>query len=448
MTYKPSRFNFRTTSEDGKEIILYNSMAGSLSTIPKKFENKLKKYLNKNMNFSENLDDFAQELVNNGFLIENHIDEKQELTELIEKRVNNPELSISIMPTEDCNFRCVYCFEHFKRGSMSKDIQNGIFEFVKKSLESSMYTSLHVNWFGGEPMYSMDVLYNLGARLKKLADDLKINHTSSITTNGYFLTEENFQKLIKINVKHFTVTIDGLAEDHNQTRVHREGLDTFSVIYENMINMKKTNDEFLCQIRHNYTSDAYTKLDKFLRFLKQEFLNDPRFNQVDIRPVFDNGGYNDGNFEDCIPHNMKNAFSGLEKAANYGIYNRMLKHYLQPGGIVCNASQPNYWLFGSDGKIMKCNVELDTHERNIVGQIDSSGNPNINYEKLSMWLEAGKNDQKCNACYFAPSCQGAYCAKLRFDNEEKMIAKQPCPTEKKQLSNLLKVVHKEMLDLV
>lgn len=448
MYYKPSRFNFRTPSDDGTEMILYNSMEGSVSTIPIEKRDELKSYLSKNVKLYEPLDDLAQELAENGFLIKNNVNEDEGLTNLIESRNQNSELTISIMPTEDCNFRCVYCFEHFKRGAMRQGIQDGIFEFIRKNLESSLYTSLHINWFGGEPMYSMDVLYKLGSRIKRLADEKNIPHSSSITTNGYFLNQENLHKLLEINVSHFTITLDGLEEEHNKTRVHRNGGNTFATIYENLKNMKASNESFLCQIRHNYTVDSFLKLDKFLKFLKAEFVNDQRFNQVDIRPIFDNGGYNTGNFDDCIPRNMKNEFSGLVKAAEHGIYNRMLKHYIQPGGIVCNASQPNYWLFGSDGKIMKCNVELDTHERNIVGKVDETGNPNLDYEKLSMWLDAGKDDSKCASCYFAPSCQGAYCAKLRFDNEEKGIKKQPCPREKIQLSNLLRVIHTEMLELV
>ncbi|MFC8639059.1 radical SAM protein [Heyndrickxia sporothermodurans] len=350
------------------------------------------------------------------------------------------------MPTEDCNFRCVYCFEHFKRGSMEVEIQDVIVNFIKKMLSKGLYTSLHINWFGGEPLHAFEVVELLSIKLIKLSQEMDVDYSSSITTNGYYLNKENFKKLIDLNITYYTITLDGLAEDHDKTRILANGCGTFNEISENLKNMTKTNYEFFVQIRNNYTLDSLNKLDGFLEYLKNNICKDYRFENVDIRPIFDNGGYNAGNFDDCVSSKKISKYKGLEKAHEYGLHNLSLKNYIRPGGIVCNASKPNYWLFGADGKIMRCNVELDTEERNIVGQIKDANNYVIDFTKLSLWIDAGKKDKVCKSCFFAPSCQGAYCASLRFNNERLNINKQPCPEEKKALSDLLGILFKEMMN--
>lgn len=444
MTYKPSRFNFVTRMEDG--LLIYNSLHGNLSLIDDQEDAKsAKKYLSPRFKIDKLEDTISNELFSEGFLVDDVTDEDEQLEGRIKLREESTTLFITVMPTEDCNFRCVYCFEHFKRGKMPEDIQDGVFNFVKKQLEKKIYTDLHINWFGGEPLYSMSALKRLGKKFIDLANSLEIRYSSSITTNGYLISEKVFDELIDLKVTHYTISLDGLAEVHDQQRILRNGGATFDKIIDNIKIMKRTNYDFEVQIRNNYSVESYEKLDDFLKFLNSEICDDIRFRNVDIRPIFDHGGYNEGNFDDCVATHLNNKFKGLEKAADYGLYNKSLHQYIKPGGIVCNASQPSYWLFGSDGKIMRCNVELDTEDRNIVGQIINENEYTLDFEKLSRWLDAGKDDAICKSCFFAPSCQGAFCAKLRFDNEKNGINKQPCPTEKKQLSHLLKVLYTDLI---
>lgn len=443
MSFTPSRFNFISKLDEG--ILIYNSLHGNLSVIDEPSDVVLaRNYLARKSTVNSLDDSLSKELFEEGFLIKG-VNEDEQLQAVIKAREDSPVLFITIMPTEDCNFRCVYCFEHFKRGKMPEEIQDGVFNFVKNQLEKGIYTELHINWFGGEPLYSMSALKRLGELFINLATDLKIKYSSSITTNGYLLNEKVFQTLIELKVTQYTISLDGLAETHDKQRILRNGGGTFERIIENIKKMKTTDYDYQVQIRNNYSVDSFEAMDSFLKFLNDQICDDERFNNVDIRPIFDHGGYNEGNFDDCVATHLNNKFKGLEKAAEYGLYNKSLHHYIKPGGIVCNASQPNYWLFGSDGKIMRCNVELDTEDRNIVGQILNPSEYTLDFEKLAMWLDAGKDDETCQSCFFAPSCQGAFCAKLRFDNERNNIKAQPCPTEKKQLSHLLKVLYTDLI---
>lgn len=48
------------------------------------------------------------------------------------RAIDNRVFHLILLPTEQCNFRCVYCYENFKIGRM----QRSIVEAVKKLLEN------------------------------------------------------------------------------------------------------------------------------------------------------------------------------------------------------------------------------------------------------------------------------------------------------------------------
>lgn len=434
-----SKYNIEVLNED-KELIIYNSKDGTLIGIQDPED--IEEYMNlKKLTKIDNQSELVQCLLEEGFIIEEEENLKSVFSELISKREISDMLIISILPTEDCNFRCVYCFEHFKRGAMNLDIQIGSIKFIKSILKKFNYKHLHLNWYGGEPLYSFEVIENISSQLIEYCKMNNIEYSASITTNGYLLNKKIFSKLVEYKVLNYTVTLDGIEEDHDKTRVLKNGGPTFSTIVKNLNNMRESTTPFLLQIRQNYSVSSIENLEKFLAYYNTEFAKDPRFRDLDLRPIFENNGHNEGAFEECIA--SQNKFEGLEIASKYNLFNKKLKYYIQPGGIVCNASKPNYWMIGSDGKLMRCNLELDTEDRNVVGQIFKNKHE-INITKLTKWLDVGKNDSKCMSCFFSPNCQGAYCAQKRFDNERESINEQPCPKEKYNLDSILRLVYKEL----
>jgi len=51
-----------------------------------------------------------------------------------------------IMPTEKCNFRCSYCYEDFKIGSMPNWLIESIKKFISHRVKS--IEDLSLSWFG------------------------------------------------------------------------------------------------------------------------------------------------------------------------------------------------------------------------------------------------------------------------------------------------------------
>ena len=55
-----------------------------------------------------------------------------------------------------------------------------------------------------------------------------------MTTNGYLLTPDVADKLFAWRIRNFQITLDGLAEHHNHSRVARDGSPTFERIFDNL----------------------------------------------------------------------------------------------------------------------------------------------------------------------------------------------------------------------
>lgn len=48
---------------------------------------------------------------------------------------NNKQLSLILLITEQCNFRCAYCYEDFKIGKMPPDVIEGIKNVISVPLK-------------------------------------------------------------------------------------------------------------------------------------------------------------------------------------------------------------------------------------------------------------------------------------------------------------------------
>ena len=96
------------------------------------------------------------------------------------------------------------------------------------------------------------------------------------------------------------------------------------------------------------------------------------------------------------------------------------------GRNVCYAARPYNFTIGADGKVMKCTVVLDKQEHNIVGQVTSDGELNLNFENLARWVEPSfESDSVCQKCSLLSTCQGIACPLGRIQNNVRPCAATP-----------------------
>ena len=432
MRWKASRYTSSTNAEDGS-LLLYSSMVGAVARVSQDDTGIVSHALVNGFNGSPAGP--LAELALNGFFVDSELDEIA-LAASVRKRESHKTdaLELSILPTERCNFRCVYCYESFLKGKMQSGIRDGIVEFVRRRAES--LTSLHVGWFGGEPLTASDVVADISARLLRICAQTGTSYSSAMVTNGYLLNSAMADMLFQAQVRDFQITLDGGEDDHNRLRLLADKTsNTFAQIFSNLVSLRDRKEYFRVIIRVNFDPDSATRMERFVEKISATFAGDERF-FIDFHPVGRWGGPNDGSVPVCDSgqgFGYQTRFFGTASKNSLSV--RALRQRMEPSGSVCYAANPRSFVIGSDGIVYKCTVAFDD-PANHVGRITPDGELQLDQDKLAMWTGGGaEKDEGCQACFFSPSCQGNACPLERI-----RTGSRPCPSTKATIGEAIRVV--------
>lgn len=431
LQWVPSRFNARTTADDGS-VILWNTYTGAISVFKPEQKPMLEKLLIR-QGFSGELSGLAKYLHERGFIVPKGTNEYRRFQLVFgQQHYHSDVLELILLASEDCNFRCVYCYEDFPRGTMLPSVREGIKKLVEK--RAHYLQRLRISWFGGEPLYGFQAIEDLAPFFLEIADQYSLDYSSHMTTNGYLLTPDIAEKLLTWKILDYQITIDGLAERHDQKRRARDGSGTFHTIHSNLQALKRREDVYSVTIRVNFDRENYPQLEEFLVLLQKEFAGDERFN-VAFHVIGQWGGPNDASLAVCGSKEASLVRSQLQKSASEkGLkVSGTLREMNGAGCSVCYAARPYNFIISADGKVMKCTVALDKKDYNVVGRLSEDGELQLDNDKLSLWVEpAFERDAICQKCYLLPTCQGISCPLVPI--EEK---KRPCLWTKANLRNEL-----------
>lgn len=429
-----SRYTIRATAEDGR-LILWNSLSGSMSVFKAEQEQQVRALL-KGKGVESRKEGLVGYLVDRGFLVQKGSNDYRRFLHAFGKQhYRNDRLELILMSSEDCNFRCKYCYEDFARGTMLPEVRQGIKRMIEQRIGS--LSELQVSWFGGEPLYGWAAIEDLGPFLAEVSEKHGVRYFSYATTNGYLLTPDKVDKLFAWKINGFQITLDGAPENHDCNRPARDGSGTFWTIFENLKSMAKRSDPFFVSLRVNIDPTNVGRMNEMLDLASHEFQGDPRF-RLDFHPVGRWGGQNDEQLEVCGVDEQARLLLKLHEAAHErGLRVRNLQTAHKMGGQVCYAARPYSFLIGASGQVMKCTVVLDKDDHNIVGHITPEGSLVLNQDRMALWTEPSfQRDEQCQKCAVLPSCQGISCPVPRIHED-----RRPCiPTRKLAKTLLVKAV--------
>ena len=358
-------------------------------------------------------DDSIAYLKERGFLLE---DDQADLTHdeiFLSYQKNKDVLHLILLPNENCNFRCTYCYENFNHYRYEEVMIAAIKKLLVKEIEK--YQNLFLEYFGGEPLLESDTIVELNTYAKALCRQQHKKFFSHITTNGYLLDLENLKRLCASGVKTFTITIDGDQKTHDQTRVLANGKGTYANIMANLEAAHHSDVAFKMKIRCNVTSQNADGIHRLVSELHERFQGDARFRDVNIRSVKD---YNQCVDDKSMLLNEQKAKQRVDALLNYAmslhLYDLSLPVCFQLSGNVCYASDHFSYIIGGDGTIMKCSIDLRENEENIIGYLKDDGTMVIDTQKEKRWTHT-KEEAICNDCIRYPSCLNLSCAKARND---------------------------------
>ncbi len=303
---------------------------------------------------------------------------EQETLKKLAPLISNDFFELILLPTESCNFRCSYCYEDFKLGTMSSEVVDR----VKKLLSRRMPVAKKVvlNWFGGEPLLAKNIVLDISRHAQDLASYRPgLTCKGIMTTNGYLLDGDTLKELVDAGVSSFQVTIDGPRDVHNRTRLHRHpGKDTFETIWKNLLAVRDSGLPVSVTLRMHFDAHSHNRLQPIIEDIRNQLLPSGQF-KVFFRQLSRLGGTNDK----CLPvlsqeeyqvvldklHRQLGAESCLKKLNNY----------------ICYAAHANSLVIRADATVAKCTVAF-RDPRNRIGILKLDGRLEIEHRKLAFWL--------------------------------------------------------------
>lgn len=386
-----SIYNHLYYSKRANAYLLYSSLSNVLIELDKEDFCAILKIKN-HPDIIDVDDEQYKFLLDGRFLVHSNDNEMNKLVlSTLISRFKSNYLSLTIAPTQACNFGCSYCYENNKvNKKMTLEILDGIVNFVNNKYAS--IDTLNVVWYGGEPTLEIDAINYLSSELQK---NMK-KYNAFMVTNGFCLDKlvDSFEEL-KING--LQITLDGTRDTHNKTRCLKNGGGTFDKIIANIHTLLDKHHVNI-SIRMNISKANADQYVPLYHFLQEEFGKNVRLYPAFVR------NYGGGCADSCYEDNRKKAEFLKSIFDNSGIYTKDIYPTRISKGCMCH--QLNAFVIGPEGELYKCWHHLGIKEK-IVGTIFDSQTI-TNYSLLSDIMIAGDAilDTKCKTCVLFPSCYG------------------------------------------
>jgi len=356
--------------------------------------------------------DLKDKLVYGGFIIEDDVDEIAVLKVRNRlRRFGNSNFGLTIAPTMNCNFKCIYCYEEekYKIGTMNDDIIEGVLNFVKEKIKNS--ENFSVTWFGGEPLLALKQIRKLTKGFKKICKLNNCRYSASMITNGYLLSSEVIRELSDLKVGFIQVTIDGPRNVHDRRRVLKNGGSTFDVIIKNLKNLIRNKKTIRVGLRVNVDKENMETAHEIFDIVKKEGLTTAlsiSFGKVDRV-------YNSLNYSgDCftIREYGKFLLDMMKKQSEAGV---KIERHPVPMWHYCTADTFSGFVIDSVGYLYKCWNDVGRIEEH-VGMINRTGFKST--PKLVRWLAWDPlENEECLNCEILPNCMGG-CPYFRMNASE------------------------------
>ncbi len=297
--------------------------------------------------------------------------------------MNPHQLQLIILPTEQCNFRCTYCYEDFEIGMMKRNTVLAIKKLIENRLPRLDYFAL--SWFGGEPLMAKAIVTELNAFAQRECAAAGVEFAAAMTTNAFGLDRDTFDQLVALDIRDYQISIDGDESEHNKTRKLVNGKGSFARIWSNLLALRSSPETFKIMLRVHVHKDNVDSIRALLPKMQDAFGDDPRFT-IFMKAVGNWGGDSVKSMD--LLHKPEDIIADLKaQLTELGWFKA---RPVATGGPVrtvtpCYAAKPNSFVIRADGNLAKCTVAF-SDPRNRVGQINDDGTLELENDKLRTFM--------------------------------------------------------------
>jgi uncharacterized protein len=244
--------------EKGEKTYWYNGISHCYFILEKKIGVKLNLMMKNDLSIlQEKSPQFYNRLKENDFIVDDSINEidiiKEKYNQTVEKKI----YYLIILPTLNCNFKCWYCVQDHIESVMNDATISKVKKHIEKMIRDEEITSLHIEWFGGEPfLFFKEVIKPISEYAIRLCENFHIPFTNTSTTNGYYLRQSIHKELVNLNFSRFQITLDGKRSLHNTIKTAENGTSAFDITLSNINNLLSLSSNIRIQLRINYTEQT------------------------------------------------------------------------------------------------------------------------------------------------------------------------------------------------
>lgn len=355
-------------------------------------------------------------------------------------------LTIWLNLTEQCNFRCTYCFVNKNPKRMTEKTMEKTLNNLHALKKKYKYTQINLNLAGGEPLLAIDMIKKIVEKIKKIEKKDKPFFVLKIVTNGSLLTEEIAEYFKKNRIK-ISISIDGMGNSNDETRKLANGTGTFKFIQKGLFIAKKY------KILNNIGTVVSLKNIKHIHHLAKYCLENnigmcmgffKKTNHLCEGEIINNETW-------IIPYyrrmlNIVYSYYNKKKIDHSPLLDHFLldgiKYPMIPSRHSCGAGEI-YFTVSTDGKIEFCpasKLQIGTIEDKDFIQKSRNSKLLAIFQKDS--LEQIKECQKCEWKYI---CSGGCGAERHFIYKGKNKATQKCGLYKSLVSIILSLEAKRII---
>ncbi|MBE6473863.1 MAG: radical SAM protein [Coriobacteriaceae bacterium] len=345
----------------------------------------------------------AEQLLQLGFLTElspsEELARQQELFD--HERADTSTLTLSLLPTYACNFRCPYCYElgHNKiKGKMGDRTMTAIERFIQKKFDADGFSKLSVQWYGGDPSLALDEVAELSQRLMSWANSHGVAYEAVMLTNANTIDAEAALRIAECEVSTVLLTIDGPEELHNKRRVAANGSNSYQRTIEAArllrsygirlvatMNADKVNILHYEELRRKLLEEegialGMAKLNDYGHFFGKAPFCSPDFE------LFEHEEFFRAQFEE---------FAKCDHDA------AEMREMLKPVRRFCTGQLENYFIIDLLGDVYRCDGRVGENDHVVFNLFDDE-----QAWKLHEITFDATRDAKCGPCELLPICQG------------------------------------------
>jgi uncharacterized protein len=355
-------------------------------------------------------------LVDLGFLVPDSEEEKRQMLTVFES-AHWDRFSAIVVMNLDCNLACTYCYEGKMKGKhyMSSETAGLLIDFIEDSSEGR---SVHLDFYGGEPLLSLGLVKEISGRLMSSLKAQNLGYSFSLVTNGTLLSRKNAEGLLPLGLKGAKVTLDGPRHLHDRSRPFKGMTGSFDKIVRNIRDVCGIID---IQIGGNYSHDNFRGFPALLDYLIEEGITPDKVSVVKFTPItkakaeFSLPEFDDGCSSINEPWIVESSL--------------FLREEILKRGFDTSALRPSFCMIESrddivvnyDGTLYKCPGFLGWKEM-AVGDLKRGLDDYGRSHNLDVW----KKDE-CLECAYLPLCFGGcrFMKLLRDGNIGDVDCKKP-----------------------